>query len=349
METRPCKTCDQHRPIEDFRLHKGKPRNVCKVCEKEQRRRWYEENFEEIREKSRIKSAEKYAKVRVVRAEERKKRQEALLAEEMARTTKFCSACQQEKPKEEFIQSKAHKYGLHCWCTSCRKMRQAEWAAKNEETLKQKRADRYAANRDLLVDRSKKYHESNKEEINKRRRERYCADPERRQEILETNRQYRKANKKKIRDKDREKERWLLKTDPKFKVDHKMGSAIWGDLKFRGTSKKGKGWQSLAGYTKDDLMVHLQSKFKEGMTWENYGTYWHIDHIIPKSWFKYTSAEDPEFRKCWALENLQPLEAKLNMQKGGFYAGTPNNPITKEELYESNQEVCGLPNGEGGE
>ena len=59
------------------------------------------------------------------------------------------------------------------------------------------------------------------------------------------------------------------------------------------------------------------------MAWDNYGgrtedprKTWHIDHIIPHSSFNYISLEDTEFQKCWALENLRPLEKIENMKKG---------------------------------
>jgi hypothetical protein len=55
------------------------------------------------------------------------------------------------------------------------------------------------------------------------------------------------------------------------------------------------------------------------MTMENYGSYWHIDHIKPRSLFTYTSIEDEQFKKCWALSNLQPLEALENIRKGNKY------------------------------
>lgn len=51
------------------------------------------------------------------------------------------------------------------------------------------------------------------------------------------------------------------------------------------------------------------------MTWDNYGTYWHIDHIRPISSFSFETYYDPDFKICWALENLQPLEAKANRLK----------------------------------
>jgi hypothetical protein len=43
---------------------------------------------------------------------------------------------------------------------------------------------------------------------------------------------------------------------------------------------------------------------------------WQIDHIIPHSTFKYASMEDEEFKKCWALSNLRPYSAKLNVIEG---------------------------------
>ena len=43
---------------------------------------------------------------------------------------------------------------------------------------------------------------------------------------------------------------------------------------------------------------------------------WQIDHIIPHSTFKYTSMKDNEFKKCWSLSNLRPLNSKQNFLEG---------------------------------
>ena len=58
----------------------------------------------------------------------------------------------------------------------------------------------------------------------------------------------------------------------------------------------------------------IESQFTEGMTWENHGE-WHIDHIVPLSAFNYSKPEHEDFRRCWALSNLQPLWAKDNQAK----------------------------------
>lgn len=76
----------------------------------------------------------------------------------------------------------------------------------------------------------------------------------------------------------------------------------------------GNHWEDLVNYTLDELMTHLESLFAEGMSWDNYGQ-WHVDHIRPKSSFNFESYVDSEFKKCWALENLQPLWGEDNLRK----------------------------------
>lgn len=90
-------------------------------------------------------------------------------------------------------------------------------------------------------------------------------------------------------------------------LGHAIGRSLRGD-------KDGRPWESLVGYTTEELMTHLESQFTRGMTWENYGD-WHIDHIKPISHFHFETTDDPEFHECWSLWNLQPLWAKDNIRK----------------------------------
>jgi 5-methylcytosine-specific restriction endonuclease McrA len=51
------------------------------------------------------------------------------------------------------------------------------------------------------------------------------------------------------------------------------------------------------------------------MTWENYGSEWHLDHKIPLSVHNFTKPEHSDFKKAWSLKNLQPLWAEDNLKK----------------------------------
>lgn len=69
------------------------------------------------------------------------------------------------------------------------------------------------------------------------------------------------------------------------------------------------------GLSIDDFKKYLESKFVDGMNWENYGRKgWHIDHIIPLSKF---DLSDPNQQKAACHHsNLQPMWWKDNLRKG---------------------------------
>lgn len=68
-------------------------------------------------------------------------------------------------------------------------------------------------------------------------------------------------------------------------------------------------------YSLEQLREHIENQFDDKMSWENYGSYWDLDHIYPHSKLPYDSMEHPNFEKCWGLENLQPLEKLENIKK----------------------------------
>ena len=102
-----------------------------------------------------------------------------------------------------------------------------------------------------------------------------------------------------------------MRLDPKYRLNKNMRKRIRESLK---VINNGKSWQSLVDYTASKLRKHLEAQFQTGMTWENYGE-WHVDHIIPISAFNFTKPEDIDFKRCWALSNLQPMWADKNMAK----------------------------------
>ncbi len=82
---------------------------------------------------------------------------------------------------------------------------------------------------------------------------------------------------------------------------------------------KSKNFDKIFGYSFDEFKHHIERQFTNGMTWDNYGRNgWHIDHIIPVSYFNYNTIEDDDFKMCWSLSNLRPLWAKDNYKKSSI-------------------------------
>lgn len=99
----------------------------------------------------------------------------------------------------------------------------------------------------------------------------------------------------------------------KGKIDHRMSANMYYALR---VNKAGKSWKEMVPYSIDELREHLHKLFTDGMSWELLmrGEI-EIDHITPKAAFTYSSPDDTEFKKCWALNNLQPLWKIDNKRK----------------------------------
>jgi len=64
-------------------------------------------------------------------------------------------------------------------------------------------------------------------------------------------------------------------------------------------------------------MHHLERQFDRSMSWDNYGSYWHVDHIIPCDAFDLN--KESEQRICFNWQNLQPLEGGENIRKSNRF------------------------------
>ena len=72
------------------------------------------------------------------------------------------------------------------------------------------------------------------------------------------------------------------------------------------------------GCSGEELAKHIESLWKPGMNWDNYGYHgWHIDHIKPAKAFDLT---DPVQRNQYRhYTNLQPLWKDENLAKAGRF------------------------------
>ena len=101
--------------------------------------------------------------------------------------------------------------------------------------------------------------------------------------------------------------------DPTYKLIANFRTAIYTVLKENNMDKYGHYFDILR-YSPEELVVHLENQFTEGMEWDNYGE-WHVDHRLPITSFKFKEVGDNEFMRCWELNNLQPMWGDENISK----------------------------------
>ena len=102
-------------------------------------------------------------------------------------------------------------------------------------------------------------------------------------------------------------------SDPLYKLISNFRTAIYQVLK-ESNVEKNRHYFDILQYTPEELIIHLESQFKDTMTWDNYGE-WHVDHKLPITSFNIVEMGDKEFMKCWAMENLQPMWGEENIRK----------------------------------
>jgi len=79
---------------------------------------------------------------------------------------------------------------------------------------------------------------------------------------------------------------------------HRVWLALEGGVKSKPTKK-------MLGCSIDEFKIYLESRFIEGMTWDNYGENgWHVGHILPCRLFDLSNPKEQEI--CFNYKNLKP-------------------------------------------
>lgn len=121
-------------------------------------------------------------------------------------------------------------------------------------------------------------------------------------------------NKFRLNTAEKEKKKIRRKKDPQMRIKESLRARLGHAV--RGRIKAGSAIKDL-GCTVEELRLHLESQFRDGMDWNNYGNksgMWSIDHILPISKFDLTDRN--QFLKVCHYTNLQPLWVEENLLKG---------------------------------
>ena len=189
---------------------------------------------------------------------------------------KICNDCGKEKSIDLFYKRK-NSSGVSAYCKPCIKIRNQKIRESRQEETSIYQKEYQAANKERLSKIVKNYAQKNKIKIRK------------------WNREYRK-------------ERYRL--DPVYRIKQILRSLVKRSVKISGQKRS---IENVLGCSIEFFKIHMEGKFKEGMSWSNHGfNGWHIDHIVPLA----SSNSKEEALSLCHYSNLQPLWAKDNFQKG---------------------------------
>lgn len=152
-----------------------------------------------------------------------------------------------------------------------------DWKARNKERTLQYTRNWKAENRDHVSEYNKKYDADNREEIQKRQTAYHVS---------------------------------RTKTDPNFKLAKTLRNRYLGVLKRNRLSESSL---EILGCSVECFKQWLEFRFLDDMSFENHGTVWDLDHVVPICKFELQNEE--EIRKCFHWTNFQPLYSSQNKRK----------------------------------
>lgn len=249
--------------------------------------------------------------------------------------SKTCTKCGGIKSLDGFSRVSKNKDGRSAQCRECQKVQAAEYYAKNRDRIRQ-RQEKHCAREEYKQQRReyhREYYERNREAVNARikaqRAERPTPEsPERKTKkraymagyTLTDRQKAANARRSEIWNKDNPERRLEIvkrhrqkrRASPKAMLENFVRNGVYRSI--RHGSRAGRRTFAMLGYSVKQWKRHIERQFLDDMSWANYGD-WHIDHIIPLAAFNYETPDHGDFKRAWALSNLQPLWASDNKRK----------------------------------
>lgn len=219
---------------------------------------------------------------------------------------KKCLTCNEMKQESDF-------YARYATCKECIKAKQRDRNKVNAQKKPEKgnkecsECGEKKDNKEFRINRAqcrdcereygKKYSANNRH----KRVEWVKQNPERMKELQAT---WYQKNKKKINKEFAKK----YHENVRFNIDRKMRKRDENNI-FTGKIEN----TGLRKFQWIEFLFSLDSN----MTWENYGSYWHIDHVIPPKYFDIIDNEEERYL-CYSWINLRPMSRTMNRQKGDY-------------------------------
>jgi hypothetical protein len=294
-----CKVCEIELTVEN----QVTGRNFCKPCHNKKSHDYYVAKLQPIA------IAKQEAKVNQV-----KKCYDCLCVltdENQVKGRNQCRDCRSAKYKEYSQTKLSDKYSIFDGtkkCSACDKVLNLDNCVKNRPICKNcynaKTNDYKKNNKEKVLQSHKEYHQANKEKIAEYYKGHYKDNKD---TYLKNNQKWRSENREHTRKKENER----FRQNPTLRLKRNCRTRIWDAL--NGKYRKTHHTIEYVDCDVEFLKKWLEYNFEDGMTFDNYGPYWHVDHVIPCAKFDLT---DPnEIAHCFHWVNLKPMKGSENMSK----------------------------------
>ena len=326
---RPCCTCNESRPIEEYTLNIGKSFVSCASC--------------------RLKRQEAQA------LKEQRKRERPLVKP----GHKICPGCKQEKElcPAIFTRDKGNANGFHTYCKECKechKRQSLKWEVKkkprkftvatkedhkicrkcNEELPlndfricrrkrngykpqyepycfkceAQRAHDNFRKDPEKSRAKGRKFRSIHGDRIRKSNRDKYWEDPEKARAIAKI-----KNQKPERKEKNNKYNREKRKNDPLYRLSCILRSNMYKIMKNKKFTKN-QGLHDYLGCSLDELLRHIEYQWHPHMSWDNYGKgkdQWSVDHTVAMNLAK----TEEEIYGLSHFSNLKPMWSLYNSMK----------------------------------
>lgn len=188
---------------------------------------------------------------------------------------KVCKRCGKLKPISAFFKMTVRKDGHHIYCSEC--------TTKENEIY-------YQNIRKHNKEYYRQHHIDNKEYYN------------------EYSKWHFKNNKQYYYDWQHHK----METDISYRIKKVVACSISGALR-RYQQTKEDHTIGYLGIPISEYIIHLENQFTPEMSWDNYASYWEIDHIMPID--SYDLTDEKQVYECFNYSNTRPLYWRENVEK----------------------------------
>lgn len=205
----------------------------------------------------------------------------------------LCAACGRTKELQAFYLREDGLPRVYR-CRECTCADKASDRVLNPEKYTEANKIKWLTQREKLAAKNKKYREKNKVYLYAKQKS------------------WVEANYEAHREKDYERKKLRLLTDPVFAMKRRVRDLISVRLRNCGYTKKSRTHEIL-GCDWEFFKTHIERQFHKGMTWDNRRD-WHLDHIRPIA----TATTEEHVVALNHFTNLRPMWAKDNLAKGAL-------------------------------